>query len=116
MLAHVCEICAVDFACFGYTPVQPAEWYDLPLLDFYGNLTFTSGLSSTDSINPAQRSTLSIHRCRDPDMATEDVADMDDRYANLATASGLSTQSNYGAEVGSRGHSDALPFALHAHA
>lgn len=85
---HVSEVCAVDCGCFGSSPVQPAEWYDLPLLDLYGNLAFNAGLSATafcTALNP-------IHRCRDPDMATEDIPDMDDRYANLATASGRSTQ------------------------
>jgi hypothetical protein len=71
--------------------VQPAEWYDLPLLDLYANLTFTAGLSATafcTALKPIQ-GTL----CRDPDMdATEDISDMDDRYANLTTPSGLRTQ------------------------
>ena len=99
LCGDVSEVCAVDYGCFGSSPVQPAEWYDLPLLDLYANLTFTAGLSATafcTALNPIQ-GTL----CRDPDMddtedisdmdATEDISDMDDRYANLTT-SGLRTQ------------------------
>lgn len=89
LCGDVSEVCAVDCGCFGSSPVQPAEWYDLPLLDLYANLTFTAGLSATafcTALNP-------IHSCRDPDMdVNNDISDIDDRYANLTTASGLSTR------------------------
>jgi hypothetical protein len=91
LCGDVLEVCAVDCGCFGSSPVQPAEWYDLPLLDLYANLTFTAGLSATafcTALNPIQGAL-----CRDPDMdATEDISDMDDRYANLTTTSGLRAQ------------------------